>query len=75
MAGWREYQLEPSGHPFEDVGLHSSYAFIEVSAFAEQGLGPLWHLRFSGTARDEQHRDATQNARSLYFSLDIRRLF
>jgi hypothetical protein len=75
LAGWREYRLEPSGHPFEDVGLHSSYAFIELSAFAEQGLGPLWHLRFSGTARDERHRDATQNARSLYFSLDIRRLF
>ena len=75
LAGWREYRLEPTGNPFEDVGLHSSYAFYELSAFAEQSLGPPWRLRVSGTARDERHRDATQNARSLYFSLDIRRLF
>jgi hypothetical protein len=73
--GWRNYRLEPSGNPFEDVGIHSSYWFIDLSAFAEQALGAGWQLRGIGTARDEHHRDTSQNARSLYFSLDIRRLF
>ena len=73
--GWRNYALGPNGDPFTDVGLHSSYWFLEGSAFAEQSLGRAVRLRLAGSARDEHHQDPSQNARSLYFSLDIRRLF
>ena len=32
-------------------------------------------LRLSGMGRVEAHGDGTEDARSLYFSLDLRRLF
>ncbi|MBI1799445.1 MAG: hypothetical protein HYR73_07125 [Candidatus Eisenbacteria bacterium] len=73
--GRRRYRLGPTGRPFEDVGIHSPYWFVEAGLFCDQSLGAGWRLRASGTARDERHDDASQNAQSLYFSLDIRRLF
>ena len=74
-VGWRDYVLKATGNRFEDVGIHSSYWFLELIAFGEQALGARWHARATASARDEHHRDASQNARSLYFSLDIRILF
>ncbi len=74
-AGWRGYALSESGGTGEDVALHSSYAFLDLQAMGDQALPGRLKARVMLAARLEKHRDAAQDARSLYFSFDLRRLF
>lgn len=55
--------------------LHSDFTFVELSAFLDQKLPARMRVRALATLRDERHDDPDQDARSLYFSLDVRRLF
>ncbi len=73
IAGWRDYDEPPAGQ--ETLGLHSSYAFYEINVLADQALPHALRLRAYVNARYESHVDSAQDARSLYFSLDVRRLF
>jgi hypothetical protein len=73
-AGWRDYS-EAASEDSLDIGLHSSFAFYELGAIADQALPGQMRLRLFANARYESHVDAAQDARSLYFSLDVRRLF
>ena len=70
-AGWRDYDRNTGGA----IGLHSSYAFYELGLIADQALPAGLRVRANGTFRLEYHIDDSQDARSLYFSLDVRRLF
>jgi hypothetical protein len=74
-AGWRDYDELPVTTPDAIGGLHSSYAFYEIGILGDQVLPGGLRLRAFANARYESHIDATQDARSLYFSLDLRRLF
>jgi hypothetical protein len=75
-AGWRTYDEAESGTAgFEALALHSSYSFVELQLFGDQSLGSGWRLRALGLGRAERHTDRAQDARSLYFSLDVRKLF
>ena len=75
-AGWREY-LRPSGEPGPASlpGMHSSFAFYELTLFGDQSLPGALRLRVAGTGRLECHTAHEQDAGSLYFSVDLRRLF
>jgi hypothetical protein len=70
-AGWRAYQPVASG----SIGLHASFAFYELNAFADQMLPAELRARLAASTRFEFHTDHSQDDRSLYFSLDVRRLF
>lgn len=70
-GGWRGYSL---GSAPDLPVLHSSYAFAEAALMFDQPLLAGVRLRGSGLMRCEWHQDATQDARSLYFSLELRRL-
>ncbi|MGH3118858.1 MAG: hypothetical protein ACRDQ2_17440, partial [Gaiellales bacterium] len=71
-AGLRDYD-DPSGGALP--GIHSSFVFTELQAFGDQPIAAGLRLRLFATARFEDHDDSTQDARSLYFSFDVRRLF
>ena len=73
VAGWRDYDEAPG--ETQGIGIHSSYAFYEINVIADQALPGALKLRAFANARYESHVDAAQDARSLYFSLDLRRLF
>lgn len=73
--GRRDYLLKPDRDAFDDVGLHSSYWFVDLGWYAEQPLAGGWRLHTLGAAHAERHDQPSDDARSLYFSLDIRRLF
>jgi hypothetical protein len=76
VAGWRTYDETASGAPgFDAPALHSSYSFVEMQLLGDQSLGRGWRVRALGMARAEFHTDGAQDARSLYFSLDVRKLF
>ena len=66
VVGRRSYDLT-SG----PAALMSSYDFIEVGAFGDQALGGGMRLRGLGSWRHELHDDETQDARSLYLSLEV----
>ena len=74
-AGWRDYGDAPSSDTLGVAGLHSSYAFAEIGVLADQALPGATRLRLLATTRFEWHIDPAQDARSLYFSLDLRRVF
>lgn len=74
-AGWREYEHSSSTLSLAEPDLHSSYLFLEGEAFGDFGLPGRLRLRFSGSARYESHEDPSQDANSLYASIDIRRSF
>ena len=57
------------------TSLHSSFAFGEMQVFGDQGLPARLRARVLVDGRMEWHEDQSQNSRSLYFSLDLRRLF
>ena len=59
----------------DEPDLHSSYLFIEAELFADHGLPDRLRARVSGNARLEHHEDPSQDASSLYCSLDLRRSF
>lgn len=71
-AGWRDYGDVSSAGP-GTPSLHSSYAFYSLDVVADQAL-PLG-LRFKAIAalRWEDHVDPTQNARSVYASVEVLR--
>ena len=71
VAGWRDYDEPPPGA----VGLHSSYSFLELNLLADQSLPGALRMRLYVNGRLESHIDHAQDARSLYFSVDLRRLF
>jgi hypothetical protein len=73
-AGWRDYDELPAASQ-DGIGLHSSYAFYELGILGDQAIPGALRLRVFANARYESHVDAAQDARSLYFSLDVRRLF
>lgn len=72
-AGWRQYERE-TDRVVAQPGVHSSFAYYGVMALTEATWRSAWRLRLTADARIEKHRDASQDARSLYFSLDVRRL-
>jgi hypothetical protein len=74
-VGWRAYDDASSGVNFATPGMHSSYAFYELEWFGDQPLPAGLRLRALGTGRLERHEVDAEDARSLYFSLDVRRLF
>jgi hypothetical protein len=73
-AGWRDYPVG-SSTAGDAVSQHSSYGFVELEVIADQPVGSSWRVRVAGTGRSEFHSDTIENAGSLYFSLDVRRLF
>ena len=74
-AGWRQYQRSSSTLSLAEPDLHSSYLFIEAELFGDLAIPGQGRLRFSGTGRYERHEDPSQDASSLYLSLDLRRRF
>jgi hypothetical protein len=74
-AGWREYERSAATLSLAEPDLHSSYVYVEGEAFGDFGLPGRTRLRFSGSARYESHEDPSQDANSLYFSIDFRRSF
>jgi len=75
-AGWRQYRDTSAWAAGSSLpGVHSSFAFYEVTLFGDQPLPGALRLRVSGAGRVEVHTDRTQDTRSLYFSVDLRRLF
>lgn len=72
-AGWRDYG-DTSSDP-DGLDLHSSYAFYELSLLGDQKLPGGLRVRALGQARVELHADTVNDATSLYFSIDVRRLF
>jgi hypothetical protein len=74
-AGWRQYERSSSTLSLAEPDLHSSYLFVQGEAFGDFGLPGRERLRFSGSARYESHEDPSQDANSLYGSIDIRRAF
>lgn len=75
-AGRRRY---PAGEPdpnFPSVTSgHSSYDFVELELFGDQRIPGGCRARLSANGRWELHDEAVENATSLYFSVDVRRLF
>jgi hypothetical protein len=71
VAGWRDYDEAQDA----SLGIHSSYSFLEINVLADQALPGALRLRAYVNGRYESHIDHAQDARSLYFSLDLRRLF
>lgn len=72
-VGWRQYERE-TDTIIDAPGFHSSFAYCGLQALVEVSLGGVWRARVIADGRVEKHRDASQDARSLYFSLDVRRL-
>ena len=72
-AGWRQFERE-TDTIIAAPGIHSSFAYYGFQVLAEATLAGRWRTRLTADARIEKHRDASQDARSLYFSLDVRRL-
>ena len=70
-AGWRDYSERSTPRT---PALHSSYAFYEMGVLGEQPIAGDLRLRLSASVRFESHVDSLQDARSLYFSLDLRKL-
>jgi hypothetical protein len=73
-AGWRAYESSSDGSSGA-TSLHSSFAFGEMQVFGDQALPARLRARVLMDGRMEWHEDQSQNSRSLYFSLDLRRLF
>jgi len=74
-AGWRAYDRSAATLSLDEPDLHSSYLFLEAEAFADLGLPGAVRVRLSGSGRYERHEDPSQDASSLYLSLDLRRRF
>ncbi len=78
-AGWRAYRMESSEAPAAGALAvtvsRSSYAFVQCDAIVDQSLPGAVRLRLFGSGRLERHTDPALDARSLYISLDVRRLF
>jgi hypothetical protein len=75
IVGWRDYNSDPAAASQGYGSLHSSFAFYELSVLGDQALPGSLRLRAMVNARLEAHEDQTQDATSLYFSLDLRKMF
>jgi hypothetical protein len=73
-AGWRHYTFQGDGGG-NDIGTHSPFAFIELELIADQPVRDVWRIRAAATGRDEFHTESIEDGTSLYFSVDVRRLF
>lgn len=74
-AGWRAYGDDPIAAQQGLDSPRSSYGFLELGAFGDQALPGNLRLRCLANARLESHDDDSQDASSLYFSLDLRKIF
>ena len=72
VAGWRAYRRVASAGPGTPP-LHSSYAFYALDLIADQGLPRQLRFRAIASLRWEDHEDSTQDARSVYTSLELTR--
>ena len=72
---WRRYEVTNSGSGFDAQPTHSHFDGIELFTMFEQAIPGGLRVRSTGVGRIEWHRDSSDDARSLYFSLDVRRLF
>lgn len=72
---WRRYDVETQGEGFDLQPAHSDFMGLEMFLMLEQAIPGGVRLRGTGVGRVEWHRDSADDARSLYFSLDVRRLF
>lgn len=72
---WRDYDIESQGEGFDLQPAHSDFTGLEVFLMLEQAIPGGVRLRGTGVGRIEWHRESADDARSLYFSLDVRRLF
>ncbi len=68
-VGWRDYDAASEGGIA--AGLHSSYAFYELDAFVDQPLVDPLRLRGIVGLRYESHTDPSQNAGSMYVSIQM----
>ena len=74
-AGRRIYdRAAATGFP-ATLAIHSSFTFVDLGLFADQPLPQRLRLRLFGMGRAEWHTDDSQDARSLYISCELRRLF
>jgi hypothetical protein len=75
--GWREYRKLSAGSRAEsvDLGAHSSYRFIELGVYGDQRIPGEWRVRLLASGRYEAHTQASDDSRSLYISLDVRKIF
>lgn len=75
-AGHRRYR-SASAATVEDPysAGRSSYRFVQLDVLGDQRIPGGCRARAGGSARWEFHDDSVENAGSLYFSLDVRRLF
>ncbi len=74
-AGRRGYEASEDGTSTDPSAIHSSYLFVGVQALGDQALPGRLRARITFDGRAEKHDDPSQDSRSLYFSLDVRRLF
>ena len=75
-ASRREYPGTSDGSGSVSLpGIHSSFAFYELAVFGDQPVPGSLRLRLSGMGRADVRREGAEDSRSLYFSLDLRRLF
>ncbi len=70
-AGVRQY---PAIAEVAQFSGHSDYRFLELAVLVDQALPLRCRVRLAATVRLEKHDDPSQDARSLYFSVDLRRL-
>ncbi len=66
--GWREYDEV-------EFSLHSPYRFYDLSLYGDHPIGSEVRLRVLASGRIEEHARSADDARSLYLSVDVRRLF
>ncbi len=71
-VGWRDYESS-ADDPFES--LHSSLAFLDFELIADQRIPAGLRLQAVTQARLERHVDESQDAASLYFSIEVRKIF
>ncbi len=75
--GWREYREPGPGRDdlAAELGAHSSYRFVELNLYADQSIPAGMRVRLLGSGRHETHTQTSDGARSLYISVDIRKIF
>jgi hypothetical protein len=71
--GWREYRQETGAQ--DPLAVHTSYTFYELGLYGDQRVPGNLRLRTVATFRRELHDQDVDNATSLYFSVDVRRIF
>lgn len=72
-VGYRDYSGTTTIDAF--ALQHSSYVFYEASGYVDQALPGGLRVRGAGSARWERHTNSDDDLTSLYFSLDLRRIF